>query len=292
MLESATQLLVIAAASFAVYAIASLGFLLVYLPSRFFNFTAAIPILTGPYLAYAIGKWSGSFTLGCLASIAIAAMIGGLAYQVLFRRLDERGYSSTIQLTATLGVYVATVGVIGLAFGQQSIRLGPSELGTFALPLAVRVSFAQALSIALAAMTVLLFVAVWQGTAVGLRLRAMADDVSLARIMGIPVSRYATSTFAVGFALLGVAGILGGLDSAMRPTFAFPYVVVAMVAVAVGQGNRRVHAALGSSGVIAISETAVAWVAGEAWGRAVSLVCLILILAWAGTQRRQTSRAV
>jgi branched-chain amino acid transport system permease protein len=210
----------------------------------------------------------------------------------VFRRLDDADYPATIQLVATLGIYTVTVGVVGLVFGQQSIQLNPSDIGAIALPLEIRLSPAQGLSITVAAATVVCFHTIWRGTRLGLRLRAMADDVSLARIVGIPVSRYATSTFAAGFALLGVAGILGAFDSAMRPNFAFPLVVVAMVAVAVGQGNARLAAALGASGVIAIAETAVAWLAGEAWARAVSLVCLILILAWAGTQRRQSSRSV
>ena len=292
MIESFAQLGIIAAASFSVYALASLGFLLIYIPAKFFNFTAAVPVLLTPYIAYAVIQRSGSFALGCLISLAAAGILGGFLYQVVFRRLGASGYSATIQLVATLGIYTAAVGVIGLIFGQQSVRIDPFESEAILLPLEIRVSFAQALSIGTAAAAILCFHVVWRRTEVGLRLRAMADDMILARILSIPVSRYAMFAFAAGFVLLGLAGVLGGFDSALRPTFAFPLVVVAMVAAAVGQGNARFAAALAASAVIAIAETAVAWYAGEAWARPVSLVCLIVILVWAGTQRRNSLRQV
>jgi branched-chain amino acid transport system permease protein len=283
--EAVAQLAVISVALFGIYVIASLGFLLVYIPAKFFNFFAAIPIVAAPYLARVIADVSGSLVVGCVAALSAVGALGAASYWLFFRRLAAAGYPATIQLVATLGAYTATVGLIGLLCGQQSLRLAGRGSEVLELAGHVYMTGAQLLSVVIAAGVIVAVTTVWRGTQIGLKLRAITDDLRLASIVRIPVARYATWAFASGFGLLGVAGILSGLDAAIRPTFAFPVIVVAMVAAAIGRGGHRLTAAIGASALVAIAETIVAWFAGEAWARAVSLIALVVIVAIGGSRR-------
>ena len=117
-MELALQLLANSAAKFAVYGILACGFGLLYRSLRVFNIAFGALIVSAPYLALWLTIHGGVPPVA-----AAVAAIGGtvaaavVAETLVFRPLDRRGAGAEGGMIASIGVYAAAHGLIGIFFG-------------------------------------------------------------------------------------------------------------------------------------------------------------------------------
>ena len=132
-------------------------------------------------------------------------------------------------------------------------------------------------------------VALWylvERTKTGKAMRAVAEDKEIASLMGINVNRTIVSTFAVGGAMAGVAGILWGLlfRSVVHTTGFLPGIKAFSAAVVGGIGN--MGGAMAGGITLGSAESVAPLVLLEPWGingvsqlkDAVAFLVLIFVL--------------
>ena len=220
------------------YVLVALGLTLIYGVLVQINFAHADIVTVGAFAAYFFThRFGGHYVLSIGVALAVGAVLGWLINSLVFVPLRRRG-SELLPLIATIGVSIlmenaslAAFGPIPYAFESpysgQVIRLGR-----------IFISLQHLLVIAVAGVTIGLLYAFIRYTVHGKALRAVAQDVETAGLMGINPNRLIMLTFVIGSALAGLSGALLGPVLVLTP-FAGASVIVKAFAIVIigGFGN-------------------------------------------------------
>ncbi len=201
-----------------VYALIALGYTLVYGILRMINFAHSEVFMSGPFTAtfaaqalISLGWWN-QFPLlsllivtvvSALVSTVIAIMLERIAYRPL--RTAPRLVPLITAIGASFFLQYVFRGLYGSglkAYPEMEIMKGFFEIG------GVRVFKSQAVAIVGSVVMMLILWGVVQYTKLGKAMRSVSEDKEVAALMGINVDRVIASTFAMGGASAGVAGIL------------------------------------------------------------------------------------
>ena len=234
----------------AMYGLIALGYSMVYGVLGFINFAHGEVFMAGAMTGFIAsekfndsGLWESNFLL-CLVLIVIMAISISTLMAVLMERVAYRPLRNSprlIPLITSIGVsFFIQNAVMGL-FGPASKpypRL-PEWLAKQRSILTFEIAGTKLLVLVVAAVSM---VGLWylvERTKTGKAMRAVAEDKEIAALMGINVNRIIVTTFAVGGAMAGVAGILWGLlfRSVTHMTGFLPGIKAFTAAVIGGIGN-------------------------------------------------------
>jgi len=239
--NTATTILVFGVAYAMLLFIISVGLSITMGLMGFVNLAHGTFAMVGGYLTV---KLVNSLGVPYFAALAIAfvavALLGVVMEFLLYRRLYNR--SELDQVLLTIGIVFASVALVTFIWGNnpQNIQLpaflqGDLDLGFKRIPI-----FRAFMILAGAVIAAGLFYGL-ERTRTGAQIRATVDNRRMAQSCGINTGRLFTLTFALGSGMAAIGGglsiqILGGL----KPTFAFDYLVLFLIVVAVGGlGNIR-----------------------------------------------------
>ena len=103
------------------YAIVALGFAFIYNTTRVFHFVHGAIYVLSAYLLYTLySVWHVPIVVALIAVPLLAALIGVLVDEVLYRPLVKRGSSLLIQMLSSLGLYIVLVNVIAMVYGNET----------------------------------------------------------------------------------------------------------------------------------------------------------------------------
>jgi len=207
-----------------IYALFAVGYTLVFGVLDILNLAHSAVFMLGAAVAYTLVVNHGqSFWVACVASIAVAAVMGLVIEHVCLRPLRRRRAPPITALISTVGLALVIVAVIEQ--GQQGSFFswlwvdGPNSVafpsGTVPNPtwhvgdLTIEASKVAIIPISILLMLVLGYV--MRYTQVGRGLRAVAENPRAARLMGLDVDRMISLTLVISSALGGLAGILFGV---------------------------------------------------------------------------------
>ena len=114
-------------------------------------------------------------------------------------------------------------------------------------------------------------------THIGRAIRALAQNMEGARVVGIPTKTIASMTFVIGASLAGVAGVFYVTLYSMTPYMGLPLTVKYMVIVIMG-GLGGLTGPLVAGLILGVTETFVGFYAGSVWAPAVAYIAFIIIL--------------
>jgi branched-chain amino acid transport system permease protein len=188
------------------YALVALGFVVIYKASQAINFAQGDFVMFGGFLVAASMRYHG---LSLLASIAIGlgamVIIGLLMERFVLRPLLGRGVIAIIM--ATIGLASILKGVLLLIWGPLSVNIplpiSEAPVEVFTLYLKMIAVVGALISIVFLAGFSLLFLR----SRIGIALRAVADNQTVAQAMGIDVRHY----FALTWVTAGVVATIGGI---------------------------------------------------------------------------------
>jgi len=201
-----------------VYALIALGYTLVYGILRMINFAHSEVFMSGPYtatfMAYALislGWWNKYPVLSLLIVMLVAAVVSS-SIAVLLERIAYRPLRTAPRL-------VPLITAIGASFFLQYTFRGLYGSGLkgypemdifkgFLMIAGIRVFKTQATAIIGAIVLMLILYAIVQKTKIGKAMRSVSEDKEVAALMGIDVDKTIATTFALGGAAAGLAGIL------------------------------------------------------------------------------------
>jgi len=191
------------------YALVGIGLSMVYGILRMINFAHGEILMVGVFLALPVSALGAPAWVVLLSGLAGATLMGLLVQWVIYRPLLKS--PEVTLLVASLGVSLLLQNVVLMLTSPQPKRPAPApfldqpfRLGEIVLR---NVDLAIIVVAIAATMATHLFL---KYTRHGRALRALAQDMSAARMMGVNVPFMVMVCFLIGSALAGVAGVLIG----------------------------------------------------------------------------------
>lgn len=203
----------------AIYSLIALGYTLVYGILAMINFAHSEVLMLGSFAALGLAVWApsafGSGPLG-LAGMFVASMVGAGAVNVVVERLAYRPLrhvSRLAPLISAIGVSIVLQNGVFLWVSTQSLSFPqPVALRQVAVGGGATMSSLQIVILASALVLMGLLHYFVERTKLGKAMRACADDLPAAALMGIDADVIVAVTFFVGGALGGAAGVLYGMN--------------------------------------------------------------------------------
>ncbi|MEV6612745.1 branched-chain amino acid ABC transporter permease [Streptomyces sp. NPDC051051] len=190
----------------AVYALVALGFVVIFKASGVLNFAHGSLLLLGGYLVAVLHD-----DLGFAGALAVAVLATGAVAGALDRLLLQRGdpdpKAAHVQTIVTIGVDIVLVTDLSRRIGGDLLTLGDpwGDAVTGLGP--VTVADSRLAAIAVSAVVIAAVFALFRFTPWGLSLRAAAEDVEAAALMGVRLSRVRMLAWCLAGALAALAAV-------------------------------------------------------------------------------------
>lgn len=254
----------------------ALGLSIIYGSMGIINLAHGEFVMLGAYTAWLFQTYLG---LGLLASLVpiflVVAVIGWVIERFVLSLLNNRPLDTIL---ATWGVGIML---------QQSVRLTVgSELRYVQLPRSLSDSMdvfgisVSSYRVFLFVITILLFAVTWllmNRTTVGMKLRAIIQDRSVAAAFGINAKRVYGLTFAYGAGLAGLAGALVSPLKSVSPDMGTGYVIDAFMVVVLG-GVQSLAGTVASAFILGELSGAIAFLQNDTVAKATVLLAIVVLI--------------
>jgi branched-chain amino acid transport system permease protein len=210
-----------------VYALIALGYSMVYGILKLLNFAHGDVFMVGAFIGYGVLTASGGPTgfsmpiAVLLALMFIASMLGGGLLGVgierfAYRRLRDAPRIAPLITALGVSFFLENAALLLLGADYRSYDTFSWNGGVlwskgFTLPAGVHVALAQIIVVVGAIVLCCALTYLVARTQLGRAMRAVSFDRQAAEMMGIDVNRVIASTFFIGSALAGAAGIFNCL---------------------------------------------------------------------------------
>ena len=222
----------------------SAGFSLIFGLMRVPNLAHGSFFMLGAYLSTSLIARGFDFWTAAILSGLGVAVFGGIVERVILRRLPG---AELAQVLVTLGLSFMVADVCLMVWTGDPIRIDtPSALrGTTSV---LGLDFPK-YRLAVSLVAVVFAAGLWallERTRLGAMIRAGVDDPSMARVVGIRVSRLFTIVFCLGAWLAGFAGVIGGPILSVYPGLDAEMLPLALVVVILGGSGSLLGSFVGS----------------------------------------------
>ncbi len=242
--------------------------------ARFPNASAGDVATLGAYAGWSTQIAGGTMWLAGLGAMLASAACSVVLWWVVFRRLAERQ-----------GVY-ALIASIGLAFmlrasltfflgHDQQVFQMPISRGIVVGPLRIVPTDLWVAVTSLAAMAATFIVL--KRTAVGRRMRAIADNPELAKASGIPATQTMAALWCMSGALAGLSGLLLGIKTVVMPEMGWDMLLPAFAATILGTIGNPLGAVMGGI-VIGLAQELSTPFVGFTYKIAIGFFVMLLVL--------------
>jgi branched-chain amino acid transport system permease protein len=189
------------------YSLLAIAFSLIFATSGTVNFATGEFAMVGAYFCYTIlSKLGGQALLAVLLSLVGLFVFGMLVERIAFRRLYK--LDPILILIATIGISILLKSLVLIVWGPYSKSLPPLlSAGPIALgPIILMPQNLVLLAVGLG--TMVIFHVFMNSTRLGTAMRATAQNVKGASLVGINTARCVNLTWAIGSVVAGIGGIL------------------------------------------------------------------------------------
>ncbi|HEY7580083.1 MAG TPA: branched-chain amino acid ABC transporter permease [Acetobacteraceae bacterium] len=215
-----------------VYGLLSIGFSLAFGVMRIVNFAHGDLVMYGMYA----GVVSATFGIDPLYAIPFSfllmALLGAAQYQLVYKRFV--GFATLQQLLAAIGLGLVLQMLAQVIFGADT-RSAPSMFGgQFLLIGPLFVSAAQVVAFIVAVIATIVVEALLLGTQWGRTVRAVADDIEAAELVGLRSQTINIGAFALACGLAGIAGTIMVTYYPTDPSKGLSLMPIAIIATTIG----------------------------------------------------------
>jgi branched-chain amino acid transport system permease protein len=271
------QLVIAGLATGAIYALAAIGFTLLWQASQTINFAQGEFVMLPAFFALAAMKWFGlPFSVAALIALTLALLTLGLVFKtILVDPLIKQGVLPLVISTIALAIFLKDgVKDVYSAEAQSFPTLLPDTIVSL---LGVRVSLAQIGVLVVAIGTIAVLSWFLASTRTGRKMQATAQNQTVARILGINVERMILYTFLINAALAAMASLLISPIYLAKFSNGETLGLAAFVAAIVG-GFNQVRGAIAGGLVVGVMDNLAAAYVSTAYRQAVPLLLLVLII--------------
>jgi len=273
----------------ALFALAAYGLALVWGVMNVKNLAQGDFVIAGGYICWWLAQKGLPALLGVPIAFLVMAGIGWVVYKVVISRVIDRDLFTT--LLATFGLAIIMAQMLNLMFGSdtQSVDLGYDTL--YFMDGFIDVPIAKLLGVLMAAVLAIGVVFFMKYSRMGQAIRATAQDVRAARVLGINTDKVYAFTFSLNAAICGAAGAIIVMVWVIQPFYGITHSIRAFVIVtAAGLGNLPGVIAAGLG--IGVLEQYGAHIFGIGYQQAIAVLLLLLVLVFRLLQQRRVRQSL
>jgi len=260
-----------------VYALGAVGLTLVYGILKLVNFAHGEFLTFGAYMAFLVSvTWGAPFVLGLLFAIAATAALGVAFERIMWGPMRARKAGLLQLLLMAIGLAFLLQNTIQFIWGTQVRSLDVNVTDTVEF-LELRIGQTDLLVIVIGFVTLLAIGAMLRFTLLGKRMRALSDNFDLAETAGVDTSRVVLYTWVFAGGLAGLAGVLAGAVTTVKPQMGFELLLPIFAAVILG-GIGDAFGALAGGIVLGLVIEWSTLVIEPRWKISVGFAVLILVL--------------
>jgi branched-chain amino acid transport system permease protein len=216
------------------YSLIALGFVLVFGVMKVFNAALGGLVVLGAYAAWFVSSHSTPNIVVALAVALVVTMAAGFVVERV-AIAPVAGRNQLASFLTTLGCAILIEGVLRTYFTAQPQAFRVSFPSAVIEVGGLSVGLRQLCVIALAGVLIVACDQVITKTAVGRRLRAVAEDPPMATSLGINARRVRLLTVAAASALAAVTGVLLGVSyGSITPTMGLGLMLKGFIILSVG----------------------------------------------------------
>ncbi|BAU66463.1 high-affinity branched-chain amino acid transport permease protein [Stanieria sp. NIES-3757] len=259
-----------------VLALAAIGLTLTYGILRLSNFAHGDFLTLGAYLTW-LANINGVNIWLAMALGAIGTVIAMLISEfLLWKPMRDRRATSTTLIIISIGLALFLRSGILLIWGasNQSYDLPVVQ----ALDVGgVRIAYYRIVVIVLAIIAIVALHFLLQKTKIGKAMRAVADNIDLARVSGINVEQVVLWTWIIVGILTAISGGMYGLITAVRPNMGWFLILPLFASVILG-GIGNVYGAIVGALIIGVAQELSVTVLNSQYKLGVALLIMVIIL--------------
>jgi len=259
-----------------VYALLAVGFSLIFGVARIVNIAHTAFYMLAAYCFYMLLVKVGlGFALSGVIAVAAVTLLSVACYWLVIEPVREH---EAAVLIATIALALVFQELMLFAFGGHYLGI-PSTLDGVASVAGVSIPYQRLLILVVAALMLVATWALLYRTRLGLAIRATANDIEVASLMGMNVNRVAMATVAISVALAAIAGVVVAPVFVVDP-FMWLSPLVTMLAIVVLGGLGSLKGSLIGALIIGYVEaiTVFALPAGAFLKGAVALSIMVVVL--------------
>ncbi len=269
-----------------IYALIALGYTMVYGILRLINFAHGDVYMVGAFAAYYLARWTGAGGQNPSPLLALFVLVGSMLICAVLGMLIEFFAYRPVRRSSRITALITAIGV-SLLLENLGIRIFGADPKFFPQLVAPRqvvllegvvVTNHQITVVAVALVLMVLLTLFVQRTRTGKAMRAVSFNRDAASLMGIPVNRIISITFAIGSALAAAGGVLVALTNPkIEPLMGIMPGVKAFVAAVLG-GIGSIPGAVIGGLVMGVSEYLVVGYISSTYRDGIAFVILIFVL--------------
>ena len=260
------------------YALVAIGYSLVFGVLRVINFANGSVYMLGAYITMLIYLGLNNIWVAIVLSLAFTGLVSFSVDFIGLRKLRRDNAPRMAALISTLGLATIIDNVIQIFIGTET-KPFPNFLnfGSFHIGNAV-VTWTQVLILAICLVIMAVFSFIVYKTKFGKCMRAVSQNITTAKLMGIDVKTVISSTFAISGILAAVAGSLVGAYYQSIDTMMGASVGMKTFAAAVLGGVGSLPGAMLGGLIVGVSESIGASYISSGYRDAIAFAILILVL--------------
>ncbi len=270
------QLLVNGLAVGSIIALAAVGLTLTFGILRLPNFAHGDFMTLGAYLTLVANAMGMDIWLAMLLGGLGTAGLMLISEKLLWAPMRDRRATSTTLIIMSIGLSFFLRNAVILIWG--------SENQTYRLPVmpaldifGIKIIYSKIVVMVLAVVAIAAVHFLLQRTKVGKAMRAVADDLDLARVSGIDVEWVVLCTWLLAGVLTGVAGGLYGLITAVRPAMGWFLILPLFASVILG-GIGNPYGAIAGALIIGVAQEMSTVLIPAEYKLAVAMVIMMAVL--------------
>ncbi|MDO8768522.1 MAG: branched-chain amino acid ABC transporter permease [Burkholderiaceae bacterium] len=171
------------------------------------NFAHGALYMLGAYLAFDIGRRTGSFTAGVVLATLLTGAAGALIERLALRPIYQRPHFYQLILTFGFILVISELVKFTWGLGYQEVSIPLALSGTLQIS-GSTVPVYRLFVIALGSIVCTGLFLLLERSTFGMLVRAASSDDEMVRLLGLPASAVRTAVFALGAALAGLAGAI------------------------------------------------------------------------------------
>ena len=267
--------------------LAALGLAITFGLMGVINMAHGEMLMVGAYVTYVSQRLfqayaPATFDYYLLAAIPAAFLVCALIGMVLERSVIRFLYGRPLEtLLATWGISLVLIQSVRLLFGAQNVEVAnPSWLsGGVEVLYGVVLPYSRIAILMFVVLVVILMGQLLQKTRLGLYVRAVTQNRSMAACMGIPTARIDMWTFGLGSGLAGLGGVALSQIGNVGPEMGQAYIIDSFMVVVLGGVGNIAGTVLGGLGLGLINKL-LEPVAGAVLGKIGVLIFIVLFIQW------------
>ncbi|MFC1598764.1 branched-chain amino acid ABC transporter permease [Patescibacteria group bacterium] len=272
------QLLINGIIAGSIYALVASGFSLIYATNRFLHLAHGTMVTVSAYFLYFLfSLWGVNFYLASILTVIFSGFLGWLTYVGFYKQLKNKKASNAVLLISSIGLLILMENLMLMIFGADVKSLGFLEIAKgYEIGGAIITGLQIVIVFSSLGLLGLLFLLV-RYTKLGKTMRAVADNPSLANILGINSDKIAQYSFALGSAIAGFAAILIALEQNIEPVMGMHLIIKGFTGAIIGGVTSLPGSVLGSY-LLGLAENFGIWWLPSGYKDAIAFVLLFVFL--------------